>query len=138
MGESSLQTRRVVDRLTNSPRFVVLSSVLQFVIDMAIWSITAIAASYARFEYQGHHDPFSATRNSVIGVIPIVLVVHAITGWVVGIYRRRWRYGSFDEVGGLVVATLITTSILFILRFFDQSINPFPRSVIFISGFVYG
>jgi FlaA1/EpsC-like NDP-sugar epimerase len=135
MGESSLQTRRVVDRLTNSPRFVVLSSVLQFVIDMAIWSITAIAASYARFEYQGHHDPFSATRNSVIGVIPIVLVVHAITGWVVGIYRRRWRYGSFDEVGGLVVATLITTSILFILRFFDQSINPFPRSVIFISGF---
>jgi FlaA1/EpsC-like NDP-sugar epimerase len=113
----------------------VLSSVLQFVIDMAIWSITAIAASYARFEYQGHHDPFSATRNSVIGVIPIVLVVHAITGWVVGIYRRRWRYGSFDEVGGLVVATLITTSILFILRFFDQSINPFPRSVIFISGF---
>ena len=135
MGESSLQTRRVVDRLTNSSRFVVLSSVLQFVIDMAIWSITAIAASYARFEYQGHHDPFSATRNSVIGVIPIVLVVHAITGWVVGIYRRRWRYGSFDEVGGLVVATLITTSILFILRFFDQSINPFPRSVIFISGF---
>jgi FlaA1/EpsC-like NDP-sugar epimerase len=108
---------------------------LQFVIDMAIWSITAIAASYARFEYQGHHDPFGATRSSVIRVIPIVLVVHALVGYVVGIYRRRWRYGSFDEIGGLVVATLITTSILFVLRFFDQSLNPFPRSVIFISGF---
>jgi FlaA1/EpsC-like NDP-sugar epimerase len=102
---------------------------------MAIWSITAIAASYARFEYQGHHDPFGATRSSVIRVIPIVLVVHALVGYVVGIYRRRWRYGSFDEIGGLVVATLITTSILFVLRFFDQSLNPFPRSVIFISGF---
>jgi FlaA1/EpsC-like NDP-sugar epimerase len=102
---------------------------------MAIWSITAIAASYARFEYQGHHDPFGATRSSVIRVIPVVLVVHALVGYVVGIYRRRWRYGSFDEVGGLVVATLITTSILFVLRFFDQSLNPFPRSVIFISGF---
>jgi FlaA1/EpsC-like NDP-sugar epimerase len=113
----------------------VLSSILQFVIDMAIWSITAIAASYARFEYQGHHDPFGATRSSVIRVIPVVLVVHALVGYVVGIYRRRWRYGSFDEVGGLVVATLITTSILFVLRFFDQSLNPFPRSVIFISGF---
>jgi FlaA1/EpsC-like NDP-sugar epimerase len=135
MSEINLHTRRVVNRLTNSPRFVVLSSVLQFVIDMAIWSITAIAASYARFEYQGHHDPFSATRNSVIEMIPIVLVVHAIAGYVVGIYRRRWRYGSFDEVGGLVVATLITTSVLFVMRFFDQSINPFPRSVIFISGF---
>ena len=127
--------RRFTDRITNSRRFVVLSSVLQFVIDMVIWSVTAIAASYARFEYQGHHDPFGATKSSVIRVIPIVLVVHAIVGYVVGIYRRRWRYGSFDEVGGLVVATLITTSVLFVLRFFDTSLNPFPRSVIFISGF---
>lgn len=127
--------RRFTDRLTNSSRFVVLSSVLQFVIDMAIWSVTAIAASYARFEYQGHHDPFGATKSSVIRVIPIVLVVHAIVGYVVGIYRRRWRYGSFDEIGGLVVATLITTSVLFVLRFFDTSQNPFPRSVILISGF---
>ncbi len=135
MGVTNPLTRRVVDRLTNSARFVVLSSILQFVIDMAIWSITAIAASYARFEYQGHHDPFGATRSSVIRVIPIVLVVHALVGYVVGIYRRRWRYGSFDEVGGLVVAALITTSILFTLRFFDRSLNPFPRSVILISGF---
>jgi FlaA1/EpsC-like NDP-sugar epimerase len=102
---------------------------------MIIWSVTAIAASYARFEYQGHHDPFGATKSSVTRVIPIVLVVHAIVGYVVGIYRRRWRYGSFDEVGGLVVAALITTSVLFILRFFDQSLTPFPRSVILIAGF---
>ena len=135
MGVINPKMRQAVDRLTNSARFVVLSSVLQFAIDMAIWSITAIAASYARFEYQGHHDPFGATRSSVIRVLPIVLVVHALVGYVVGIYRRRWRYGSFDEVGGLVVATFITTSILFVLRFFDQSLNPFPRSVIFISGF---
>ena len=135
MGVTNLRARRLIDRLTNSARFVALSSVLQFAIDMVIWSITAIAASYARFEYQGHHDPFGATRSSVIRVLPIVLVVHALVGYVVGIYRRRWRYGSFDEVGGLVLATFITTSILFFLRFFDQSLNPFPRSVILISGF---
>jgi len=135
MGVINPKIRRAVDRLTNSARFVVLSSILQFVIDMAIWSVTAIASSYARFEYQGHHDPFGATRSSVIRVLPIVLVVHALVGYVVGIYRRRWRYGSFDEVGGLVVATIITTSMLFVLRFFDQSLNPFPRSVILIAGF---
>ena len=135
MGVINPKMRQVVDRLTNSARFVMLSSILQFAIDIAIWSITAIAASYARFEYQGHHDPFGATRSSVIRVLPIVLVVHALVGYVVGIYRRRWRYGSFDEVGGLVVATLITTSVLFVLRFFDQSLNPFPRSVILIAGF---
>ena len=127
--------RRLLERLTHSPRFVVLSSVAQFVIDMVIWSLTALSASYARFEYQGHHDPFGATQSSVYRVLPFVLVIHAIVGYVVGIYRRRWRYGSFDEVGGLVIATAITTSVLLFLRFFDESINPFPRSVIVIAGF---
>ncbi len=135
MSVVSDQMRRLLERLIHSPRFVVLSSVAQFVIDMIIWSLTAIAASYARFEYQGHHDPFGATKSSVFRVLPIVLIVHAVVGYVVGIYRRRWRYGSFDEVGGLVLATSITTTILYVLRFFDNSLNPFPRSVIVIAGF---
>ena len=101
--------RKTIERVIHSPRFVVLSSIAQFVIDMAIWSLVALAASYARFEYQGHHDPFFATKTSVIRVLPFVLVVHAIVGYVVGIYRRRWRYGSFDEVAGLIVTTAITT-----------------------------
>jgi dTDP-glucose 4,6-dehydratase len=129
------QVRSTIERLIHSPRFVVLSSIAQFVIDMVIWSLTAIVASYARFEYQGHHNPFEATSSSVFRVLPFVLVVHAFVGYVVGIYRRRWRYGSFDEVGGLVLATFITTSILLVLRFFDNSINPFPRSVIVLAGF---
>ena len=126
--------RKTIERVIHSPRFVVLSSIAQFVIDMAIWSLVALAASYARFEYQGHHDPFLATKTSVIRVLPFVLVVHAIVGYVVGIYRRRWRYGSFDEVAGLIVTTAITTLILLILRFFDSSVNPFPRSVILVAS----
>ena len=126
--------RKTIERVIHSPRFVVFSSIAQFVIDMAIWSLVALAASYARFEYQGHHDPFFATKTSVIRVLPFVLVVHAIVGYVVGIYRRRWRYGSFDEVAGLIVTTAITTLILLILRFFDSSVNPFPRSVILVAS----
>ena len=134
MGVALGRVRRGIERLIHSPRFVVLSSVAQFVIDMVIWSLIAIAASYARFEYQGHHDPFSATKSSVFRVLPIVLIVHTIVGYVVGIYRRRWRYGSFDEVSGLIVTTAITTFVLLILRFFDHSLNPFPRSVIIIAS----
>ena len=138
MSVVSDRVRSTIERLIHSPRFVVLSSVAQFVIDMATWSLTAIAASYARFEYQGHHDPFGATKSSVFRVLPIVLIVHAIVGYIVGIYRRRWRYGSFDEVGGLVLATFITTSVLQVVRFFDDSLSPFPRSVIVIAGFAGG
>jgi hypothetical protein len=77
-------SRRLIETLINSRRFVFLSSLIQFVIDMVIWSLTAIAASYARFEYQGHHDPFGATKSSVFRVLPIVLIVHAIVGYVAG------------------------------------------------------
>ena len=129
------RSRNAAKRWINTRRFVVFSSLLQFIIDLAIWSLTAVAASYARLSFQGHHDPLGATPSSVIRVLPVVLVVHAIVGFVVGIYRRRWRYGSFDEVGALVLTTTITTVLLLILRFFDTSTNPFPRSVIVSAGF---
>jgi FlaA1/EpsC-like NDP-sugar epimerase len=135
MADLFKESKIITERLIGSRYFVVVSSIIQFLIDMTIWSITVIGASYARFEFQGHHDPFGATKASVFRVIPMVLIVHAIVGYLVGIYRRRWRYGSFDEVGGLVVATTITTAVLLFLRFFDNSRNPFPRSVIVVAGF---
>jgi FlaA1/EpsC-like NDP-sugar epimerase len=135
MADLFKESKIITERLIGSRYFVVVSSITQFLIDMTIWSITVIGASYARFEFQGHHDPFGATKASVFRVIPMVLIVHAIVGYLVGIYRRRWRYGSFDEVGGLVVSTTITTVVLLFLRFFDNSRNPFPRSVIVVAGF---
>jgi FlaA1/EpsC-like NDP-sugar epimerase len=64
-----------------------------------------------------------------------VVLIQAIVGYLVGIYRRRWRYGSFDEIAGLLITTTISTALLLVLRFFDRSLNPYPRSVIVIGGF---
>ena len=66
--------------------------------------------------------------------MPTVSVVQALTGYIVGIYRRRWRYGSFDEVKGLILSALITTIILWVIRFFDTSVDAFPRSAIVAGG----
>ena len=77
----------------------------------------------------------AATRDTVFRVIPIVVLIQAIVGYLVGIYRRRWRYGSFDEIAGLLITTTISTALLLVLRFFDRSLNPYPRSVIVIGGF---
>jgi FlaA1/EpsC-like NDP-sugar epimerase len=76
-----------------------------------------------------------ATQDTVFRVIPLVFLIQAIVGYVVGIYRRRWRYGSFDEIAGLLTTTTISIAILLFLRFFDHSINPYPRSVIVVGGF---
>jgi len=126
---------RLLLRIARSNSFYPISSVIQFVLDSAILAITAIVASYARFVYQGHFDPMGATSDTVFHLIPVVFVVQAIVGYIVGIYRRKWRYGSFDEIAGLITTTTVSTGLLLFLRFFDQSLNPYPRSVIVIGGF---
>jgi FlaA1/EpsC-like NDP-sugar epimerase len=119
-----MQTRdlspfRLLLRLVKSNYFYSLSSLIQFGLDATILSIASIFASYARFIYQRHQDPWGATWDSVWRVIPIVILVQAIVGYVVGIYRRRWRYGSFDEVRGLITTSILTSIVLLFLRFFD-------------------
>jgi FlaA1/EpsC-like NDP-sugar epimerase len=126
---------RLLLRIARSNSFYPLSSIIQFVLDSAILVITAIIASYARFVYQGHFDPMGATSDTVFRVIPVVFAIQAVVGYVVGIYRRRWRYGSFDEIAGLIITTTVSIGLLLFLRFFDQSLNPYPRSVIVIGGF---
>ena len=126
---------RLLLQIARSNSFYPISSIIQFVLDSAILAITAIVASYARFVYQGHFDPMGATSDTVFRVIPVVFAMQAIVGYVVGIYRRRWRYGSFDEIAGLITTTTVSTGLLLCLRFFDQSLNPYPRSVIVIGGF---
>ena len=126
---------RLLLRIARSNSFYPISSIIQFVLDSTILAITAIVASYARFVYQGHFDPMGATSDTVFRLIPVVFAVQAIVGYAVGIYRRKWRYGSFDEIAGLITTTTISTGLLLFLRFFDQSLNPYPRSVIVIGGF---
>jgi len=126
---------RLLLRIARSNSFYPLSSIIQFVLDSAILAITAIISSYARFVYQGHFDPMGATSDTVFRVIPVVFAIQAIVGYVVGIYRRKWRYGSFDEIAGLITTTTVSIGLLLFLRFFDQSLNPYPRSVIVIGGF---
>ena len=125
----------VLMRITRSSSFYSLSSVIQFVLDSIVLSCTAMVVSYWRFVYQIHPDPMAATRDSVFRVIPIVVLIQALIGYLVGIYRRRWRYGSFDEIAGLLITTTISTTLLLVFRFFDRSLNPYPRSVIVIGGF---
>jgi FlaA1/EpsC-like NDP-sugar epimerase len=131
----NLRISRLLLKVAHSNSFYPLSSILQFILDTVALSCTAMVVSYWRFVYQVHPDPMGATQDTVFRVIPLVFLIQAIVGYVVGIYRRRWRYGSFDEIAGLLTTTTISIAILLFLRFFDKSLNPYPRSVIVVGGF---
>ncbi|MEZ5311793.1 MAG: polysaccharide biosynthesis protein [Microthrixaceae bacterium] len=63
-------------------------------------------------------------------------MVQLVVGLAVGLYRARWRYGSFDEVKGLVATVLITTVLLYVI---DRALFlPYlvPLSAVLVGGFV--
>ena len=125
------------ERFGNSKSFHSITSVAQFVLDILAWVLAVAIALVMRSYLQGEVDIRGVVQSTLIRVLPVVSVVQAITGYIVGIYRRRWRYGSFDEVKGLILSALITTIVLMGIRFLDTSVDAFPRSAI-IAGGIFG
>ena len=122
------------ERFGNSRSFHSITSTTQFVLDILAWVLAVAIALVMRSYLQAAPDISKIVKDTLIRVLPTVSVVQAVTGFVVGIYRRRWRYGSFDEVKGLILSALITTIILWVIRFFDTSVDAFPRSAIIAGG----
>ena len=126
--------RLTAERFGNSRSFHSITSTSQFVLDILAWVLAVTIALVMRSYLQAAPDIGKIVKDSLIRVLPMVSLVQAITGYIVGIYRRRWRYGSFDEVKGLILSALITTIILWVIRFFDTSVDAFPRSAIIAGG----
>lgn len=122
------------ERVGQSKSFVSITGVIQFVLDVLAWSAAAALALVLRAYLQEEQNISNAVQDILYRALPIVAVVQAITGYIVGIYRRRWRYGSFDEVKGLILSAFITTTILLAIRFTDRSVDAFPRSAIITGG----
>jgi FlaA1/EpsC-like NDP-sugar epimerase len=126
--------RLTAERFGNSRSFHSITSTSQFVLDILAWVLAVTIALVMRSYLQAAPDIGKIVKDSLIRVLPMVSLVQAVTGYIVGIYRRRWRYGSFDEVKGLILSALITTIILWVIRFFDTSVDAFPRSAIIAGG----
>lgn len=124
----------IAERFGNTKSFVSITGLVQFFLDILAWSAAAAIALVLRYYLQGEADISKVTQDTLLRVLPVVAIVQAVTGYIVGIYRRRWRYGSFDEVKGLILSALITTIVLLIIRFTDRSVDAFPRSAIVTGG----
>jgi len=124
----------LAERIGQSKGFVSVTGLIQFVLDIVAWSSAATLALVLRAYLQEVQNLGDAVQDKLYRALPIVALVQAVTGYIVGIYRRRWRYGSFDEVKGLILSAFITTTILLAIRFTDRSIDAFPRSAIVTGG----
>ena len=123
-----------LERLGNTKSFSSVTGLIQFILDIVAWSAAATMALLMRSLLQDVPNIGSLAQDTLLRALPAVVIIQAVTGYVVGIYRHRWRYGSFDEVKGLIVSATVTTTILLLLRFMDRSADAFPRSAIVAGG----
>lgn len=100
--------------------------VTQAVVDAVAWTTALFIATAIRFD-------FDWSQIDVVGVsvmVPLALEAQLVGGYVAGLYRGRWRYGSFDEVAALVRAAVLTTVILFVVGLLlDQRAVPLSSVV---------
>jgi FlaA1/EpsC-like NDP-sugar epimerase len=63
----------------------------------------------------------------------VAIAAQVVLGFVVGLYRFRWMYGSFDEVSALTVTAFASTIAIYIFNAL-RTPRPIPRSAILAGG----
>jgi FlaA1/EpsC-like NDP-sugar epimerase len=82
--------------------------VAQGAVDALAWFAAVPVATLLRYEFV----TADVTARGVLAIALFAASAQVVSGYVVGVYIGRWRYGSFDEVAALtqsvVVATVLT------------------------------
>ncbi len=120
----------VIPVVTSATAQVYARLVARALSDAAIWVLALSVALVARYD-------FSAAALGEWGWFFAVLVaaeMQVIYGLLLGLYRRRYAYGSFEEVRAVVLTVGLTTASLMVVDvLFGQ--RPVPLSVPLMAGF---
>ena len=105
-------------------------ALVQAALDATAWSVALLFASIVRYD-------FELARVNYAGwllAIPPAVLAQTVTGLGFGLYTGRSRFGSFDEVAGLVRATIVAALLLYGL---NQVVDPHlvPRSAVVAGAF---
>lgn len=94
---------------------------VHFAVDSALWVVSIPLAVWLRYDYR-----FSQLDRNLVTPILLAVVLQGAFGLASGLYRRRWRYGSFDEMR---MVAFTAASVGFVLTVGLWQWNGIPRSV---------
>src|SRR3978361_523932 len=78
--------------------------------DAPMWAMGLTFAVWARYEFAAR--PVEATK--LLAILPIAAGFQVAIGWLIGLYRGAYRYGTFDELAPLAATVLSTTALLLV------------------------
>ncbi len=109
------------------PRFLVQGG-----FDGACWAGALFAATFVRFDFA-----LDRVRFGGLGLVILLAVAgQALTGYLAGLYRGLWRYGSFDEVAALARTAVTVTVALLVVDRWAFAPRPVPLSAPVSGGFM--
>ena len=111
----------------NTGRFARRAPVVQCALDLAIWLLAPPAGALLRFDFRVS----SVSGTDLLAFMIVAAVAHTIIGVATGLYRRRWRYGSFEELPALA-ATVVSTGIVLSTILVFRAVS-LPRSIPILS-----
>ncbi|MCE9623099.1 MAG: polysaccharide biosynthesis protein [Actinomycetia bacterium] len=109
-----------------------IALLVKVLVDLSAWIAAAVLAVFMRFEFSIPNE----YRTNLLKFLPIVAATQIFVGLAIGLYRRRWRYGSFDEVAALLATSVITTLCLAVINYSYLTPRLVPMSAIWFAGFV--
>jgi len=106
------------------------TGVVRALLDLAVWVVAASLAIYLRFDLSPSAQDLDGLRRAV----PVVAAMQIVFGMLVGLYRHRWMYGSYDEVGPLFSTAVFTSVSFFLLNGYYFDVRLIPQSVGVVAG----
>jgi len=101
----------------------------QAIFDSFSWISAVFLAGVFRYEFEIYR--IDAVPFLALGVA--IAIVNFVVGKIFSLYRARYKTGSFDELGALILSTALSAAPFATLVYFFGSSWGIPRSVLFIA-----
>lgn len=100
---------------------------IQALLDIASWALAIYVAMLLRFEF----DTAGFGSWSIVESIALLAGLQVAVGLSLGLYRGRWRFGSFEAVAGLAKTVVSVTAVFALANrvVFDPRLVPVSVSV---------
>lgn len=103
---------------------------LILLLDTVFWALALGVAALFRYTFSLAPEH----RAGLAGVAVLTVVVQLVAGYLLGIYRGRYTYGTFDEVRGLTALVLGVSSVMTVVLLILGQSWQVPRSIMLIAG----
>ena len=99
--------------------------------DALVWVVALTLAVWLRYEF----DWRAVDEGGLLVMAAIAAVLQVVLGRAYGLYRGRWRFGSFEEVFALFSVVAVVTGVIIVANQIPDSFLV-PTSAVLVAGVV--